>query len=82
MLGDKLFRVEVQVVEGLTIDAILGRDFLRKYGCVVNMDSGTLYIKNGGVTLQMVEDKGVQQIARVSLSLSGAVTLPAASEWR
>ena len=67
-------------MEGLTIDTILGRDFLRKYGGVVNKDSGTLYIQNGGVTLQMVEDKGEQQIARVSLSLNGAVTLPAASE--
>ena len=74
------FDVQVIVVESLTTEAILGRDFLVSNNCVVNVGKHLLHFENHRITVSLDSPPDGQQIAHVSVILDDTLQIPPRSE--
>ena len=78
-LSGEEFSTQAIVVDTLSSGAILGRDFLHKNECVIDMGENALRFKRRGVTLLLNSELGCQ-LARVDLVLDQPLHVPGASE--
>ena len=74
------FDVQVTVVESLTTEAILGRDFLVSNNCVVNVGKHLLHFENDGITVSIDSPPDGQQITHVSVIMDDTLQIPSRSE--
>ena len=79
-LAKEKFTSRIIVVDSLTSEAILGKDFLRANKCVIDVGRDTLHFETRGVTLSLNSPPGSQQVARVSVTLSETLEIPPRSE--
>ena len=70
MFGGEEFQTEVIVADTLSSGAIIGRDFLQRNKCVIDLEQNTLKFKQRGITLLLNAEPGSQQIARIAVTLS------------
>ncbi len=66
-VGQKTYTVALQVLQGLDYELILGRDFFKKFGCVINYDTGRLLI-TGNPTLHLNSDINIPAHSQVLAS--------------
>ena len=79
-LAKEKFSSRVIVVDSLTSEAILGKDFLKDNRCVVNVGRNTLHFETHGITLPLNSPPVSQQVARVIVSISETLEVPPRSE--
>ena len=79
LAGEK-FETEMVVVDSLTNEAILGKDFLKDNTCIIDVSRETLLFENRGITLSLNSPPGSRQVARVSVVLCDALEVPPRSE--
>ena len=68
------------VVDGLTVEGILGLDFLQQYQCSVDVAKQHLYLHNGSLCVQLINQKPAANNAPVVATISEATMIPAQSE--
>ena len=79
--ADTTHPAEVHVVDGITSDVILGRDFLKQNNCSVHLGAhNQLHLGTGGTTVCLGKDIGGVGIASVDLRLDKNLEVPAQSE--
>ena len=71
---------QMLVVDCLTTEVILGRDFLSRYKCTVDVGENLIHFKEKGVTMCLDCPPGGQQIARISVTLGTTLSVPPQSE--
>ena len=79
LAGEK-FETEMVVVDSLTNEAILGKDFLKANKCIIDVSRETLHFDSRGITLSLNSPPGDQQVARVSITLDDTLEIPPRSE--
>ena len=79
-LSREEFESSVLVVDCLTTEVILGRDFLSRYKCTVDVGENLIHFKEKGVTMCLDCPPGGQQIARISVTLGTTLSVPPQSE--
>ena len=79
-LAKEKFSSRVIIVDSLTSEAILGKDFLKANKCVIDVGRNTLHFETRGVTLSFNSPPGSQQVARVAVTLNETLEIPAHSE--
>ena len=81
-LASEKFPVNVMVAEVPTTDLILGRDFLRYHGCVIEMGEtvDVLHVKSRGLKLPISKDISLSRSPSLSVVLHEPVKVPPYSE--
>ena len=79
-LAGENFEAQVVIVDSLTNEAILGKDFLKANQCIIDVSRETLHFKTRGITLSLNSPPGDHQVARVSVMLDDALEVPPRSE--
>ena len=79
LAGEK-FNTQMVVVDSLTNEAILGKDFLRTNRCIIDVSRETLHFDSRGITLSLNSPPGNQQVARVTVMLDDTLEVPPRSE--
>lgn len=77
-LGEKIFQTRVVVVDGLTVDVILGLDFLETHSCTVDIGRKTLHFTNRGTSVILHGSQGT--VAAIGVTISETLEVPAYSE--
>ena len=80
MLSEEEFDTLVYVVDSLTTEVILGRDFLKKHSCVIDVGQNLIQFGGRGLTMALDSEAGGQQVAFVSVMLESELKVPAYSE--
>ena len=52
-LGGRCFQLQVVIVSGLTVDVILGLDFLEANGCTIDLGKKTLHFQECNLSLSL-----------------------------
>ena len=79
-LSEEEFDTLVYVVDSLTTEVILGRDFLKKHSCVIDVGQNLIQFGGRGLTMALDSEAGGQQVAFVSVMLESELKVPAYSE--
>ena len=75
------FTASIIVVDGLTADAILGLDFLKKYNCTIDIGQKSLFLNNGELTVHLMgSDEDASATTPIHAVLHETIVLPAKSE--
>ena len=77
-LGEEIFQTRVVVVDGLTVDVILGLDFLETHSCTVDIGRKTLHFTNRGTSVILHGSQG--RVAAIGVTISKTLQVPAYSE--
>ena len=80
VLSGEEFQTEVIVADTLSSGAIIGRDFLQRNKCVIDLEQNALKFKQHGITLLLNTESGSQQIARIAVTLDHSLDIPSSSE--
>ena len=68
-LSEEEFDTLVYVVDSLTTEVILGRDFLKKHSCVIDVGQNLIQFGGRGLTMALDSEAGGQQVEFVSVML-------------
>ena len=80
-LGSQQFPAHVLVAEGLSVDLILGRDFLKKHQCSIELgEKDHLCLNRAGVTLPVGISDESRQRTSVAVIANESVCIPPLSE--
>ena len=77
-LGEETFQMRVVVVDGLTVDVILGLDFLEAHSCTVDIGKKTLHFTNRGTSVTLHGSRGTT--ATIGVTMGETLQVPAYSE--
>jgi len=79
-LSGESFNMVLLVADSITTDVILGRDFLSKNSCTIDVGRNLVHFGERGMTLSLNSGPGDQQVALVSVMLDARLKVPARSE--
>ena len=82
-IAEEIFAMNVIVVEGLAVEAILGIDFLKIHKCIIDLPKKELHFTSRGTSIALCTantDQGTVDTMPIQVSLTETVHLPPNSE--